>query len=195
MTKLNTPGGTPARAMISAKADAVAGTSSAGLSTTQLPNARAGAVFQAGIAIGKFHGQIIPTTPTGSRVISMSTPGRTEASLSPVSRNASPEKNRKICAARTVSPIPSTSGLPSSRERMAPISSLRASSSSPTRLRMSWRSCGVLRDQAGNASRAASIARAASAALAWGYCPRTSPVLDGLMSADVSAADTHSPAM
>ena len=37
MIRLNTPGGTPARAMISARAVAVAGTSSAGLSTTQLP--------------------------------------------------------------------------------------------------------------------------------------------------------------
>ena len=118
------------------------------------------------MAIGKFQGQIIPTTPTGSRVISMSTPGRTEASLSPVSRSASPEKNRKICAARTVSPIPSASGLPSSRDRMAPISSLRASSSSPIRLRMSCLSCGVLRDQAGNAFCAAAMARSASAALA-----------------------------
>ena len=37
ITRLNTPGGRPARAMISARAEAVAGTSSAGLSTTQLP--------------------------------------------------------------------------------------------------------------------------------------------------------------
>ena len=30
----------------------------------------AGAIFQAGIAIGKFHGVMMPTTPTGSRVTS-----------------------------------------------------------------------------------------------------------------------------
>ena len=35
-----------------------AGTSSAGLKTTQLPNASAGAIFHAGIASGKFHGVI-----------------------------------------------------------------------------------------------------------------------------------------
>ena len=137
----------------------------------------------------------MPTTPTGSRVTSISTPGRTEASFSPLRRKASPEKNRKICAARAVSAMPSASGLPSSRESKAPISSLRAKSSSPIRFKTSWRTCGVVRDQAGNASCAAAIARSASAALACGYCPSTSPVFDGLMSGEVAGAATHSPAM
>src|SRR5690606_7981903 len=61
---LNTPAGKPEREMISAKAQAEEGTSSAGLNTTVLPKHNAGAIFQAGIAIGKFHGLIIPTTPT-----------------------------------------------------------------------------------------------------------------------------------
>jgi len=39
----------------------------AGLITTVLPNASAGAAFHAGIAIGKFHGVIRPTTPSASR--------------------------------------------------------------------------------------------------------------------------------
>ena len=39
---------------------------SAGLSTTQLPAASAGASFQAAISSGKFHGIICPTTPKGS---------------------------------------------------------------------------------------------------------------------------------
>lgn len=47
-----------------------AGTRSAGLSTTTLPQARAGVIFQAGIAMGKFQGVIRLTTPTGSRVTS-----------------------------------------------------------------------------------------------------------------------------
>ena len=37
----------------------------AGLKTTVLPQTSAGAIFQLGIAIGKFHGVIAPTTPTG----------------------------------------------------------------------------------------------------------------------------------
>ena len=80
ITRLNTPGGMPERLMISASAQAQPGTRSAGLSTTQLPKASAGAIFHAGMAIGKFHGVIRPTTPTGSRVISTPMPGRTDGS-------------------------------------------------------------------------------------------------------------------
>ena len=48
--------------------------------------------------MGKFHGVIMPTTPTGSLVMSTWTPGLTEAPVSPVSRKASPAKKSKICA-------------------------------------------------------------------------------------------------
>jgi len=96
MTRLKTPAGTPARTRISAIAHAQAGTSSAGLKTTQLPYASAGAIFQAGIASGKFHGVINPTTPIGSRNNSTLMFGRTDASVSPPARNASPAKNLKM---------------------------------------------------------------------------------------------------
>ena len=43
-----------------------AGVCSAGLSTTAFPAASAGASFQIAIRIGKFHGMIWPTTPSGS---------------------------------------------------------------------------------------------------------------------------------
>ncbi|SKT41971.1 Uncharacterised protein [Mycobacteroides abscessus subsp. abscessus] len=43
-----------------------AGVCSAGLSTTQLPAASAGASFHTAINRGKFHGMICPTTPSGS---------------------------------------------------------------------------------------------------------------------------------
>ena len=42
------------------------GVCSAGFSTTQLPAASAGASFHVAIRIGKFHGMIWPTTPSGS---------------------------------------------------------------------------------------------------------------------------------
>ncbi len=45
---------------------AVSGVSSAGFSTTVQPAANAGASFQAIIRVGKFHGMIAPTTPTGT---------------------------------------------------------------------------------------------------------------------------------
>ena len=82
--------------MMSASAQALPGTRSAGFKTTQLPKARAGAIFQAGMAMGKFQGVISPTTPMGSRVISTPMPGRTEGRVSPARRRHSPAKNLKI---------------------------------------------------------------------------------------------------
>ena len=93
MTRLNTPFGAPDSWMISASATASAGVSEAGFITTVLPKASAGALFQAGMAIGKFHGVIRPNTPTGSRYVAASTPGRVESTVTPVRRSASPAKN------------------------------------------------------------------------------------------------------
>ena len=67
VTTLTTPSGTPASAISRASKRADNGVCSAGLSTTQLPVARAGPSFQAAIRRGKFHGMIWPTTPMGSR--------------------------------------------------------------------------------------------------------------------------------
>jgi hypothetical protein len=44
----------------------VSGVNSAGFSTTVLPAAIAGAIFQASISSGKFQGMIWPTTPIAS---------------------------------------------------------------------------------------------------------------------------------
>ena len=52
--------------MSSASTRSDSGVCSAGLITTQLPAASAGANFQTAIRIGKFHGMICPTTPSGS---------------------------------------------------------------------------------------------------------------------------------
>ena len=72
-TMLTTPFGTPARSQISANRMAVSGVNSAGFSTTVQPAASAGAIFQASISSGKFHGMIWPTTPTG--LVIRETPG------------------------------------------------------------------------------------------------------------------------
>ncbi len=112
--------------------------------------------------MGKFHGVMMPTTPTGSRVTSTSMPGRVEASLSPASRKVSPAKKPKICAARSTSPVASGSVLPSSRAKSRPSSSLRAVISSATAFRMSWRCWMPDRDHAGKAARAAAMAVSAS---------------------------------
>ncbi len=53
---------------------AVRGVSSAGLSTTVLPAASAGAIPQPMIGIGKFQGTMMPTTPSASRKVTSRPP-------------------------------------------------------------------------------------------------------------------------
>ena len=65
------------------------GTMLAGFQITALPKASAGAIFQTAVAVGKFHGEIIATVPTGSRRTSTSIPSRTDSALSPIWRNTS----------------------------------------------------------------------------------------------------------
>ena len=65
VTMLTTPGGRSACWQISAKSRAESGVVSAGLSTTVLPQASAGAIFHASMSSGKFHGMTWPATPTG----------------------------------------------------------------------------------------------------------------------------------
>ena len=84
-TTLTTPSGRPAPMAIRSNSSAVSGVSSAGLSTTVLPAASAGASFHAAIDSGKFHGVISPITPSGSRNV-MATPPATGI-VSPSSRD------------------------------------------------------------------------------------------------------------
>jgi hypothetical protein len=65
-TTVSTPSGSPASTASSPSRIAVSGVSSAGLSTTALPAASAGAKPQPAIGIGKFQGTMTPTTPSGS---------------------------------------------------------------------------------------------------------------------------------
>ena len=119
----------------------------------------AGAIFQAGMAMGKFHGVMMPTTPTASRVISTPTPGRTDGTLSPVSRSASPAKNSKIWPARVTSPMPSASVLPSSRlQQRGRARPCGRRSRARSCVRMPQRSRRPERDQAGKAALAAAMA-------------------------------------
>ena len=66
LTMLSTPGGSRSADQLDAARGSTPGVCSAGLSTTALPAASAGASFQIAIRIGKFHGMICPTTPSGS---------------------------------------------------------------------------------------------------------------------------------
>ncbi len=70
----NTSSGSPAASASSAIRIAVSGVISAGLAITALPAARAGAMPQDRIGIGKFHGTISPTTPSGSAKVTLIPP-------------------------------------------------------------------------------------------------------------------------
>ena len=71
---LTTPSGMPASSASSPSRIAVSGVSSAGLSTTVLPQASAGPSFQEAMLSGKFQGTIRPTTPSGSRNVRSTPP-------------------------------------------------------------------------------------------------------------------------
>ena len=71
---------------------ALSGAAEAGFSTTVLPQISAGASFQAGMALGKFHGVIRPTTPIGLRSANMWTRSRSEGTSMPGRRAPSPAK-------------------------------------------------------------------------------------------------------
>ncbi len=60
---LTTPSGNPLSWIISANLRAVKEVVSAGFKTTVFPVAKAGAIFQAAINNGKFHGITCPATP------------------------------------------------------------------------------------------------------------------------------------
>ena len=60
----------------------------AGVHTTALPQASAGATSSAGIVYGQFHGLITPTTPRGRRTSITRLPGENEFGSSPPSRLA-----------------------------------------------------------------------------------------------------------
>ena len=96
---------------------------------------------------------------------------------------STPRRRRNRRSGRRGPPrqIASGSVLPSSRASSRPSSSRRARISVEARSRMSWRSCGVVRAQAGKAACAAWTAASVWAASAWAYSPTTSLVSDGLM--------------
>src|SRR5882672_1510375 len=64
---LRTPAGRPHSFAYSANLSSESAVLDAGLMTTVLPHASAGAIFHTASMSGKFHGVIAPTTPTGSR--------------------------------------------------------------------------------------------------------------------------------
>jgi hypothetical protein len=71
VTTLIKPSGMPALAKRSANSTVAAEVNSDGLTTAELPAARAGASFMVRRIKGEFQGMIIPTTPSGSRRVKL----------------------------------------------------------------------------------------------------------------------------
>jgi hypothetical protein len=87
-TTLTTPAGMPASVAIRSNASAVSGVSSAGLRTTVLPAASAGASFHDAMTSGKFQGVMSATTPSGSRTVIARPPAI--GIVSPLGRSGAP---------------------------------------------------------------------------------------------------------
>src|SRR5690606_21952596 len=97
---LKTPAGSPASCSALARWVTDIGVSSAGLITTEFPLIRAGAVFQAGMAIGKFHGVMRPTTPSGSRLVRTVVSASALSKVNPVADQPAAPKNWNTPIAR-----------------------------------------------------------------------------------------------
>ena len=112
VTRLKTPGGRSASTTHSASAIAAIAVVDAGVQTTVLPEASAGAISSAGIVYGQFHGVITPITPRGRRTSSTRLPGEIEFGRRPSSRLPSSAALRQYCTSSSTSSRASLTGLP-----------------------------------------------------------------------------------
>src|SRR5215469_16502586 len=85
-----TPRGMPASTSTRTRLKVESGVSCAGLMTQVLPQTIAGSSFQEGIAMGKFHGVIMPQMPMGWRTAIANLLGNSEGVVGPNSRRPSP---------------------------------------------------------------------------------------------------------
>jgi hypothetical protein len=106
----------------------------AGVHTTVLPQASAGASTSAGMVYGQFHGVMRPSTPSGRRNSSTRLPGAALCGIDPSTRLPSSAAMRKNSMSSPTSTSASAfSGLPWSSVRTLASSSLRLSITSATR--------------------------------------------------------------
>ena len=85
-----TPFGSPASINVCTRLRVDSGVSSAGLITQVFPQTSAGNSFHEGMAMGKFHGAIMPQTPTGMRTLMANLLCSSEGVVWPNSRRPSP---------------------------------------------------------------------------------------------------------
>ncbi len=173
---MKTPSGRPASFHSSASQTAADGSFSLGLSTTVLPAAMATGKNHIGTMAGKLNGEMIPTTPSGSRLECTSTPVETPSEWPPFSRWEIPHANSTTSWPRAISPIASDRTLPCSAVMSAASSPLRELSSSRNANITCVRAASDVRPQAGAAAAAAAMTASASARDASASRPVTSPV-------------------
>ena len=177
VTRLTAPGGRSASAMHSMSATEITLVEDAGVQTTVLPPARAGAISSVAMVSGQFQGVITAYTPRGTRLVNTSLLGLADGSTLPSRRFRSSAAIRKYSAASSTSPYASAiSGLPWSSVRMRARSSRRRWIASAMRCSRRERSKPLRPASAAVAPCAASTASLASALVPSGTCAMTAPV-------------------
>ncbi len=136
-----------------------------GLSTKQLPAARATGNIHIGTITGKLNGVTPATTPSGWRIVQLSMPVLTWSVKSPFSNCGMPQANSTMSMPRATSPWASVNTLPCSAVMSAASSSLCRFSNSRKRNITRARRIGGVSAQAGKAARAAATAAATSSRL------------------------------
>ena len=163
---LNTPSGNPARANSSADNIEAEGSFSDGFNTNVFPQAMAIGYIHMGTMAGKLNGVIPTATPSGWRMVYMSTPEETFSENSPFNRCGMLVANSITSSPRLTSPRASGRVLPCSAVSSLARSSWCRSTSSLKAKRIFCRLLSEVSRHPGNASRAASTAQSTSPAVA-----------------------------
>ena len=176
----------PAWMHVSTNTSQQRGASSEGLMTTPLPARRAGNTFHAGMATGKFHGVMRPTTPMGWRDVHASLLASSEGTVSPQAARPWPATKPAMSTASCTSPPASTSTLPASQLTRRASSCLRPARAAAQAPMRSARAGTGTRAHARWASAAAATAASTSAAVCTGRVATTSAGRAGLTESKVA---------
>ena len=156
--------------MLRASRNALSGVTPAGLWTTALPPAKAGAILCSPRFSGTLNGVIAPITPSGSRTVIAMRPlpvgAASMGTTSPRSSRAACAAAMSVCRLRSASPRASLTGFPVSRASSRVNSSTSRRTSAAMRSSSSPRSQLVSRRMAAAAVLAAPMARATVSASA-----------------------------
>ena len=171
------------------------GSRSEGFNTNVLPQAMATGNIHSGTITGKLNGVMPATTPSGAYSLHESTSRPTFIECSPLSRCGMPQANSTTSIPRVTSPFASDSTLPCSEVMMAARSSAWRSSNALNLNITRARFDGVVADQSGKATAAASTAVRTSWTEASGTRLVTWPVAGSKTSAWRSADSNRLPPM